>query len=137
MVPPPPSPGYDSALSPLIARRDTLSVTHANLSRVLSTAFETLSRTQTARIAAQTLNRQLTARLIAVVREQDKNQRAEGAQKSEAYREAEEALREARMKWEVMRNTVQAVIIGSGVDWVRDERLRETVMACGDAELNE
>ena len=58
----------------------------------------------------------------------------EGPQKGEAYREAEEALREARMKWEVMRNTVQAVIVGSGVDWARDERLREAVMACGDAE---
>jgi hypothetical protein len=125
-----------SALLPLIHRRDTLSVTHANLSRALSTALESLSQVQTSHAAAQALNRQLTARLLTLSAERDKKSRETAASKSEAYREAEEALREARVKWEVMRNTVQAVIVGSGVDWVRDARLRDVVLDCGDGEMD-
>ncbi|KAI5805489.1 hypothetical protein DFH27DRAFT_599992 [Peziza echinospora] len=48
--------------------------------------------------------------------------------------DAEAQLREARMRWEVARNVVQGVVVGSGVDWVRVEegRVRELMLKAGE-----
>ncbi|PUU75919.1 centromere protein H (CENP-H)-domain-containing protein [Tuber borchii] len=121
----------ERALSPLILRRDVLSVTHANLSHVLGASLETLSKLQASNKNAQVLNRQLTARLLTLT-EKKKKARQAVARDDQGYRAAEEALREAKIKWEVMRNTLQAIIVGSGVDWVGDKKLRDTVLSCGE-----
>lgn len=42
--------------------------------------------------------------------------------------ELEESLRTSRQRWRIMKNTASAVVAGSGVDWSRDETLRELVM---------
>ncbi|RPB01998.1 hypothetical protein L873DRAFT_1802848 [Choiromyces venosus 120613-1] len=125
------STAKERALTPLILRRDVLSVTHANLSHVLNTSLETLSKLQASNTNAQILNRQLTARLL-TLSEKKKKIRDAAARDDQGYRDAEEALREAKIKWEVMRNAVQAIIVGSGVDWVSDKKLRETVLSCGE-----
>ena len=46
--------------------------------------------------------------------------------------EVEKRMREARRQAEVVREVAQAVIVGSGVDWSRDEELRRLVLACGE-----
>ncbi|KAG0636145.1 centromere protein H (CENP-H)-domain-containing protein [Tuber brumale] len=125
------STAKERALSPLILRRDVLSVTHANLSHVLGASLETLSKLQASNTNAQVLNRQLTARLL-TLSEKQKKTREVVARDDQRYRDAEEALRETKIKWEVMRNAVQAIIVGSGVDWVGDKRLRDTVLSCGE-----
>ncbi|PWW73910.1 hypothetical protein C7212DRAFT_299209 [Tuber magnatum] len=125
------STAKERALSPLILRRDVLSVTHANLSHVLGTSLETLSKLQVSNTNAQVLNRQLTTRLL-TLSERKKKARDAVARDDQGYRDAEEALRETKIKWEVMRNAVQAIIVGSGVDWVGDKKLRDTVLSCGE-----
>lgn len=98
---------------------------------MLSTSLETLSKLQASNENAQVLNRQLTARLLTLT-EKKKKAREAVARDDQGYRAAEEALREAKIKWEVMRNTLQAIIVGSGVDWVGDKKLRDTVLSCGE-----
>jgi hypothetical protein len=34
----------------------------------------------------------------------------------------------ARKRWRIMKNVVAAIVAGSGVDWARDETLRELVL---------
>ncbi|KAK0672784.1 centromere protein H (CENP-H)-domain-containing protein [Cercophora samala] len=40
----------------------------------------------------------------------------------------ETQLKATRQKWRVVKGTASAIIAGSGIDWVRDERLRELVL---------
>lgn len=122
------SPG-PSALFPLVQRRDTLSLTHASLSHVLQTLSTQLSATETAYRAAQEVNRDLAQRMLAVAAERKAEARAN---RGEEYKEAVRELRETRVRWDIMRNVVQAVVVGSGVDWCRDERLCAVVLACGE-----
>lgn len=44
----------------------------------------------------------------------------------------ETQLRATRGKWRVMKGTASAIVAGSGLDWVRDERLRELVLDIDD-----
>jgi hypothetical protein len=125
------STAKERALSPLILRRDVLSVTHANLSHVLGASRETLSKLQASNTNAQVLNRQLAARLLKLSEKQKKT-REVVARDDQGYRDAQVVLWETKIKWEVMRNAVQAIIVGSGVDWAGDKRLRDTVLSCGE-----
>lgn len=109
-----------------------LSLTHANLSQVLTSTLDAISQTQ-ARIAdAQVTNRQLTARLLTLTEKRKKERHRIAGENNERYVEAEKELKEAKIKWEVMRNAVQSIIVGSGVDWSSDKRLRAAVLACGE-----
>lgn len=120
------------ALLPLIQRRDILSLTHANLSQVLASTLDTVSQTQ-ARVAdTQLANRQLTARLLMLTEKRKKERRRVAGENDERYIKAEKEMREAKIKWEVMRNVVQSIIVGSGIDWNSDKRLRAAVLACGE-----
>ncbi|KAK4177680.1 centromere protein H (CENP-H)-domain-containing protein [Triangularia setosa] len=44
----------------------------------------------------------------------------------------ETQVKTTRQKWRVMKGTASAIVAGSGVDWVRDERLRELVLDIDD-----
>ena len=37
-------------------------------------------------------------------------------------------VKAARHKWKVMKGTASAIVAGSGVEWARDERLRDMVL---------
>lgn len=37
-------------------------------------------------------------------------------------------LKASRQRWKVMKGTASAVVAGSGVDWARDDELREMVL---------
>lgn len=120
------------ALLPLIQRRDMLSLTHANLSQVLTSTLDNISQTQAAIADARETNRQLAARLLALTEKRKKERRRAAGGRDERYDEAEKDLKNAKVRWEIMRNAVQAIIVGSGVDWTGDARLRKTVLACGE-----
>lgn len=120
------------ALLPLIQRRDMLSLTHANLSQILASTLDAISQTQAAIADAQVANRQLTSRLLTLTEKRKKERRRAAGENDERYTEAAKELKDVKVKWEIMRNAVQAVIVGSGVDWSSDKRLREAVLACGE-----
>ncbi|KAI5838617.1 centromere protein H (CENP-H)-domain-containing protein [Morchella snyderi] len=122
----------ERALLPLIQRRDMLSLTHANLSQVLTSTLDNISQTQAAIADALETNRQLAARLLALTEKRKKERRRVAGERDERYDEAEKDLKNAKVRWEIMRNAVQAIIVGSGVDWAGDARLRKTVLACGE-----
>lgn len=51
--------------------------------------------------------------------------------KIEGARKQEE---DARRQWRIMKSVVRGVVVGSGVDWVGDEKLRELVLDAEDEE---
>lgn len=48
--------------------------------------------------------------------------------------EEERKVQVQRGRWRLMRETAAAVVTGSGVDWVREEGLRELVLDEGSGE---
>jgi hypothetical protein len=40
----------------------------------------------------------------------------------------EKDLKASRQRWKVMKGTASAVVVGSGVDWVRDDHLKDMVL---------
>ena len=117
------------ALAPLIQRRDALSETHANISQQHSRTMTTLASIELATLDARLHNQVLAAKVLALANQRD----AERAkQHTPEITNAERRLAEAKAVWEVTRNVTRAVIVASGVDWVRDRELRELVLACGD-----
>jgi len=120
---------HNRALAPLLARRDALAETHANISQMLIRTQDSLVSTERAIVEAQQRNKEMADRLLLLTAQRD----AENAKlRGEDHRTAEKELNAAMLMWEVTRNVAQAVIVASGVDWVRDRELRELVLACGD-----
>lgn len=40
----------------------------------------------------------------------------------------EHQVRASRQRWRVMKGAASAIVAGSGIEWVRDERLRDLVL---------
>lgn len=40
----------------------------------------------------------------------------------------EDEVKSSRQRWKIMKGTASAIVAGSGVDWVRNERLRDMVV---------
>lgn len=118
------------ALHPLIDRRDTLEVAHTNLSSTLQTLLGEAAKLSGDNIRAMEKNRALTATLLALTKKVQ-------AQRDEVTKDWEvntklEGLRDdtatARQRWRIMKSVVTAVVAGSGVDWARDDTLRDLVL---------
>lgn len=117
-------------LHPVIDRRDTLEIAHTNL----SSAFQKLLKDEAMRsadnIRAMEKNRALTATLLALA-QKVQAQRDEVARDPKFAAQLEELRNEAataRRKWRIMKSVVAAVVAGSGVDWARDDSLRDLVL---------
>jgi hypothetical protein len=53
---------------------------------------------------------------------------AEGGRFKPDVAALETQVKSSRHRWRVMKGAASAIVAGSGVDWVRDERLRELVL---------
>lgn len=75
-------------------------------------------------------NAELAAKMIALAEEV--NSQKNGDIKDPAIRqeiaELEKSMKTSRQRWRIMKGTASAVVAGSGLDWARDEALRELVM---------
>jgi hypothetical protein len=114
----------------LIQRRDTLSLTHANVSHLLKTTLDSLSKAEKEYVEIQERNKVLAAELLELgkkCREEIKRQ-----QRGSEYEAVNEEFKREKMGWNVVRNVYQGVIAASGVDWANDEMLRELMLSCGD-----
>lgn len=116
------------ALFSLLERRDTLSSTHASLSHLLSTALAELGEAEREHIELREQNRELAVQAIERARiRQEEARKRQGPE----YQAEQENLRQMKKRWEVVSNITQQIITQSGVDWSRDDNLREIVLECG------
>ena len=116
-------------LRPRIARRDLLSIIHTNLSSSLEVTLTTQSTVETEHVMATKKNAELTQALLKIVAES--KTRPEDIKDPKLQSQLtilEKENKAGRSRQRMMKSIVSAVIAGSGVDWARDDTLRELVM---------
>lgn len=114
----------------MIDRRDTLEIAHTNLSSTLQTLLKEEALLSADNTRAVEKNRALTADLLALLK-QVQAQRDEVTKDPKISAQLDQ-LRDdtatARQRWTIMKSVVAAVIAGSGVEWARDDTLRDLVL---------
>ncbi|KAL2000365.1 hypothetical protein VTN02DRAFT_3215 [Thermoascus thermophilus] len=120
----------ERALVPLIHRRDLLSLIHENLATAHAATLEALSDAEVENTHLTQRNRELVRTLLELTRHDDARWREEiedaDLRAQLAALEADYGKRRAR--WETLKGIASAAVVGSGVDWARDDRLRELVL---------
>ena len=101
-----------------------------NLSARLHSTSQALTEVEAQNIEAMEKNRELTATLVELTRQMSE-QRVSALTESNLGNQLEilrDDVRTARKRWKIMKSVVAAVIVGSGVDWARDDELRQAVI---------
>ncbi|KAI9786641.1 MAG: hypothetical protein M1839_006192 [Geoglossum umbratile] len=117
-------------LLPRIHRRDLLSIAHTNLSSSVSDASAALTDLETENILTSRKNVGLTKTLLGLA-EEAKSQDKEHIKDQKSLSQLEVLERELqfrRSRWRTMKNVVSATIVGSGIDWARNAKLRQLVI---------
>jgi hypothetical protein len=107
-----------------LSRRDKLAEVYGHLSARLAAGNEEVVTVLREVEKVKAENKELAEKVLQAVKAR--------AKEVERDVEVERELREACRSWEVARNVAAALVAGSGVDWARDEALRELVLSCGD-----
>ena len=123
-------------LSTLIDRRDVLSMAHTNISSDLKSTLDSLLEAQTENRNAMRKNQELASVLLGLAQESEDGDRDEitDPELKRHLEDLEGEIGVGKSKWIILKSVIGAVVVGSGVDWARDERLRELVVDDGDGE---
>lgn len=101
-----------------------------NLSARLHSTSQALTTVEAQNIEAMEKNRELTATLVDLTHKMSA-QRASAVNESNLGKQLEilrDEVRTARKRWKLMKSVVAAVIVGSEVDWARNDELRQVVI---------
>ncbi|KAL2758862.1 hypothetical protein ACRALDRAFT_1080515 [Sodiomyces alcalophilus JCM 7366] len=121
----------ESDLLPHIRERDAASSTFANKSTELRDTIDALTATESQTLRASRRNAELAKELLELAEEAERRKKGDAGSDPELQSQLETLraeVKESRQKWRVMKGTASAVVVGSGVDWVRDEELRQIVL---------
>ncbi|KAF2191433.1 hypothetical protein K469DRAFT_720443 [Zopfia rhizophila CBS 207.26] len=125
------STGYaEKRLLPLITERDTVSMVHGSLASKLASMQPDLTAAAQGNIAANERNKELAQTLLALAEEM-KTQSTEDIQDSQLrdrVRDVEKGVKESRRRVKILKGILSGMIVGSGINWAKDEVLRELVM---------
>ena len=114
----------------MIDERDVLSIAHANLSTSLRTTLNTLTTVRTQNIILIQENKAFAASVLDLANSL-KVQEAQDIQDVKLRSELETIRAEIRIlrrRWRIMKSVVAAVVVGSGIDWAREDGLLELVL---------
>ncbi|KAL1991334.1 hypothetical protein VTN49DRAFT_5326 [Thermomyces lanuginosus] len=119
----------ERALLPLIHRRDVLSMVHENLANAQASILAALSDAEVETMQATQTNQELVSQLLHLTSQQSswRDEVDDDSLRSQ-IEEVEKEGKKARAQRDRIKEVVSAVIVGSGVDWARDERLRQLVL---------
>ncbi|TQS31609.1 hypothetical protein Golomagni_08101 [Golovinomyces magnicellulatus] len=117
-------------LLPHVERRDEASIAVAKDSTAIRHTRRDLTAVQTETIEVCRQNIELTASLFDLAEELKNKKQVDidDIQAQREIRELQDRLRTSRRKWRVIKGVASAIVAGSGVDWARDETLREIVL---------
>ncbi|AEO65788.1 uncharacterized protein THITE_2113209 [Thermothielavioides terrestris NRRL 8126] len=121
-------------LLPYTEQRDATATKVASLCADLDSAWGRLAELETESLRATQRNMELASevlRLAAGTNDKTPSQLEGGRLEMElAGHEAE--MKSNRRRWRIMKGAASAIVAGSGIDWVRDERLRDLVLDLPD-----
>ena len=105
-------------------------MTQTDISARLHATTQALTIAKAQNIEAMTKNRELTAALVELTHDM-RERRISAINESNLGPQLEslrEEVRTARKQWKLLKSVVAAVIVGSGVDWARNDELRQVVV---------
>ncbi|KAF6817475.1 hypothetical protein CSOJ01_02397 [Colletotrichum sojae] len=120
----------ETDLLPHITARDNTSVALAKTSSEIRKTIDKLTQVEAESLRVCRRNVELTAEVLRLAGEAEQRKTGETddpAAQAEAARLQGE-LKASRQRWKVMKGTASAVVAGSGVDWARDDELRDMVL---------
>jgi len=123
----------ERALLPLVHRRDILALVQENLANAHSATLEALSKTEIQNIHANQQNQELTRQLLELTKQASSWRDELDDDEVKLRLDQVETDRKAiQGKWDVIKHVTAAAIVASGVDWARDDELRDLVLNGSD-----
>ncbi|KAK6452362.1 hypothetical protein FP744_10008613 [Trichoderma asperellum] len=117
-------------LFPYVQERDETSISVAQHAESVAKLRDDLTKVQVQSLRVCRENMELTSELFALA-EQAKQKKAVRVDDPRVQQEMEKLTREvktSRQRWRVMKGVASGVVAGSGVDWAKDEDLRNIVL---------
>ncbi|KAF9889060.1 hypothetical protein FE257_008037 [Aspergillus nanangensis] len=119
----------EQALLRLINRRDLLSLAHENLNAAHNAALKRLSDLEVENIHLHRINKDLVRQLLDLSQDDDSwKEELEDADLKTQLEQVRTDYKKTKAKWETVKNVASAIVVGSGVDWTKDEALVSLVL---------
>lgn len=113
----------------MVNRRDLTSLVYENLANARTATLKELTSAEVDNLQLLESNQALTTELLAVTAQEtswrDRISDDEVIQQVEAE---EQEYRKVRAQRDTLKSVVSALVVGSGIDWARDEKLRDLVL---------
>lgn len=121
---------------PLIEQRDKLSVALTELTSNVASVREELTKVESEHIMTSHKNVELAAKMLDLADEANVQKREDiiDPRTRQQLDDLEEAMKISHWRWRIMKGTVSATIVGSGIDWARDPKLLDIVLDNDDDE---
>ncbi|GKT63433.1 hypothetical protein ColTof4_04982 [Colletotrichum tofieldiae] len=120
----------ETDLLPHVRARDTASVALSETSSDIRAAVNELTDVEAESLRVGRRNVELAAEILRLTEEAEMRRAGEtddaAVQADMARLQAE--VKASRQRWKVMKGTASAIIVGSGIDWTRDEALTDIVL---------
>lgn len=117
-------------LLPFIERRDEASVSVARQASQTNEVWKALTTAQSDTLRKSRENVTLAAELFELADQAKLKKRVppNNSKMMEEQKRLEAEVKASKQKWRVMKGVAGGIIVGSGVDWVQDDELRDVVL---------
>lgn len=111
-------------------RRDDVAISVAKQSAQSATVRDDLTKVQSETLRVSRRNVDLTAELLELTEDVKRNKAAplDDPRIQREVKALEDEVRSSRQRWRVVKGVASGVVAGSGVDWARDDVLRDIVL---------
>ncbi|OQD89756.1 hypothetical protein PENANT_c002G07123 [Penicillium antarcticum] len=119
----------ERALLRLVNRRDVLALAHENLASAHDLVLKQLSNLQVENLQINRENQELVRQLLELTKQDSSwREKLDDPELLSQLDELEVDLKGRKAHWETMKNIASAVVVGSGLDWADDDKLRALVL---------
>ncbi|KAJ5293867.1 hypothetical protein N7508_008688 [Penicillium antarcticum] len=119
----------ERALLRLVNRRDVLALAHENLASAHDLVLRQLSNLQVENLQINRENQELVRQLLELTKQDSSwREKLDDPELLSQLDELEVDLKGRKAHWETMKNIASAVVVGSGLDWADDDKLRALVL---------
>lgn len=117
------------ALLPLVNRRDVLSLVYENLANARTATVEALSKVEVENLRLMDQNKRLASELLELTAQETSwRDRVDDGAVIAQMENIEQEYKKTRAQRDTIKNVISALVVGSGVDWARDDRLCNLVL---------
>ncbi|KAF5006283.1 hypothetical protein FDECE_7329 [Fusarium decemcellulare] len=119
-----------SELLPYVERRDETSISVAKQAAETGRIWDELTAVQSDTLRVSRQNVASTAELFELAEEakQKKKVPANNSKMMQEQERLEAEVKASKQRWRVMKGVAGGIVAGSGIDWARDEKLRDVVL---------